>query len=223
MKTKKSKNKDLENKRILFLEIGFIVALGFVLMAFEYKSYEKIEYTKWESFAQELPDEIVPIIQQKVKPPALPPQQVTVIHLVDNHVDVIDVIEIDVLIDEGYGMDDYFPIDEPTEIPEEKIFKVVEEMPEFNGGMASMYRFIGRNIEYPRQAKEMGISGKVFITFVVEKDGSITDVKVIRGIGGGCDEEALRVIQLMPKWNPGKQRGKPVRVQFQMPIKFTLQ
>ena len=121
-------------------------------------------------------------------------------------------------------MEEYIPvIEDEEEMEEEEIFLVVEEMPSFPGGEQEMYRYIGKNIEYPRMAKESGISGRVYVTFVVERDGSVTDVKILRGIGGGCDEEAVRVIKKMPRWSPGKQRGKPVRVQYRMPIKFTLQ
>jgi protein TonB len=104
-----------------------------------------------------------------------------------------------------------------------EIFTVVEEQPGYPGGDESRIRFLQENIKYPEEAKELGIQGKVFVTFVVEVDGSITDVRVLRGIGGGCDEEAIRVVRSMPKWVPGKQRGVPVRVQFNLPIKFTLQ
>jgi protein TonB len=102
-------------------------------------------------------------------------------------------------------------------------FTVVEEMPGFPGGDAEMYKFITTTIKYPEEAKELGIQGKVFVNFVVEADGSISDVRLIRGIGGGCDEEAIRVVKAMPKWIAGKQRGVPVRVYFNLPIKFTLQ
>jgi protein TonB len=104
-----------------------------------------------------------------------------------------------------------------------EIFTVVEEQPGYPGGEESRIKFLQDNIKYPEEAKELGIQGKVFVTFVVEVDGSITDVRVLRGIGGGCDEEAIRVVRAMPKWVPGKQRGVPVRVQFNLPIKFTLQ
>ena len=100
---------------------------------------------------------------------------------------------------------------------------VVESMPEFPGGEAALYKFLGENIKYPQMAKESGIQGRVFVTFVVERNGSVTDVRVLRGIGGGCDEEAVRVVQNMPSWTPGKQRGKAVRVQYNLPVKFTLQ
>jgi protein TonB len=95
-------------------------------------------------------------------------------------------------------------------------------MPAFPGGDEARIRYLNENIKYPQMARESGIQGRVFVTFVVEKDGNVTDVRVLRGIGGGCDEEAVRVIKNMPSWNPGKQRGKAVRVQFNMPILFKL-
>lgn len=113
-----------------------------------------------------------------------------------------------------------------TVIEEEKpqeIFTVVEESPAFPGGEEARIKFLQQNISYPQVAKEAGIQGTVFVTFVVEVDGSVSDVRVLRGIGGGCDEEAIRVVKAMPKWAPGKQRARPVRVQFNMPIKFILQ
>ena len=170
------------------------------------------------------PEEIIPITEQKVKPPPpKPPPQVTIINVVEDDVEVENDIEIDIEFDEDEAMDAFEFIEDDEEIEEQHIFLVVENMPEFPGGEAAMYKFIGKNIDYPRMAKESGISGRVFVTFVVERDGSLTDVQILRGIGGGCDEEAVRVIRAMPRWSPGKQRGKPVRVQYRMPIKFTLQ
>lgn len=114
-------------------------------------------------------------------------------------------------------------IEEEEEIVEESvIFTVVETMPEYPGGMSELYKYLANNVEYPAYAKESGIQGRVFVTFVVEADGSISDARVLRGIGGGCDEEALRVIKAMPNWKPGKQRGKAVRVQYNLPISFKL-
>ena len=106
---------------------------------------------------------------------------------------------------------------------EAEIFTVVEEQPGYPGGEEARMKYLKESIRYPEEAKELGIQGRVFVTFVVEVDGSITDVRVLRGIGGGCDEEAVRVVRGMPKWVPGKQRGVPVRVQFNLPIRFTLQ
>ena len=118
-------------------------------------------------------------------------------------------------------------VDEKPQVIEQKveaeIFTVVEEQPAYPGGEEARMKYLQESIKYPEEAKELGIQGRVFVTFVVEVDGSITDVRVLRGIGGGCDEEAVRVVKNMPKWIPGKQRGVPVRVQFNLPIKFTLQ
>jgi protein TonB len=105
----------------------------------------------------------------------------------------------------------------------DKVFEKVEDMPEFPGGEQAMMDFVSKNVVYPKEAQEKGISGRVFVSFIVEKDGSVNEVKVMRGIGGGCDEESVRVIKAMPKWKPGKMKGKPVRVSYMMPIVFRLQ
>ena len=105
----------------------------------------------------------------------------------------------------------------------DKVFEKVEDMPEFPGGEQAMMDFVSKNVQYPKEAMEKGISGRVMVGFIVEKDGSIGDVKVVKGIGGGCDEEAVRVVKAMPKWKPGKEKGKPVRVSYMMPIFFKLQ
>jgi protein TonB len=104
-----------------------------------------------------------------------------------------------------------------------QIFTVVEEQPTYPGGDEARIKFLQDNMKYPEEAKELGVQGKVYVTFVVEVDGSISDVKVLRGVGSGCDDEAIRVVKSMPKWVPGKQRGVPVRVQFNLPINFKLQ
>lgn len=225
MEKRKTEKSDLENKRTLFIEIGFVIALAVVFVSMEWKSYDKVEYTVADRQVEDIPEEIIPITEQKLKPPPPPPQQVTIINVVKDDVVVEDEIELDVDMDDNTEMEEYVPVaqEEEEAVEEQQIFLVVEEMPSYPGGEQEMYRFISQNIEYPRMAKESGISGRVFVTFVVEKDGSVTDVQVLRGIGGGCDEEAIRVIKSMPKWKAGKQRGKAVRVQYRMPIKFTLQ
>ena len=103
-----------------------------------------------------------------------------------------------------------------------KLFTVVEEMPSYPGGDTARIKFLVENIVYPKTAKEKGIQGVVYISFVIDEKGQVEDVKVLRGIGGGCDEEAMRIVKLMPNWIPGKSDGKNVRVQFNMPIRFTL-
>ena len=110
-----------------------------------------------------------------------------------------------------------------TVVEDDAIFVVAENAPEFPGGEDSLYAYIARNIVYPEAAKKEKIEGRVFVTFIVEKDGQVSSVKLLRDIGGGCGEEAIRVVKSMPKWKPGTQRGKPVRFQFNMPVSFGLQ
>lgn len=105
---------------------------------------------------------------------------------------------------------------------DDEVFVIVEEQAEFPGGMEAMYAYIVKNLKYPEAAKEKGIEGRVFVSFIIEKDGSISNILVKRAIGGGCEEAAVEMIKNMPKWKPGKQRGKPVRCQFTLPIKFEL-
>ncbi len=225
MELKKSTKADLEGKRTIFIQIGLIIALGVVFLAFERKTYDKIEVDIVQRVAEEIPEEIIPITEHEPPPPpAAPPPQTTLINIVQDDVEVDDDVIIDVDVDEDTEIEEFTPIEEEEEeVVEERIFMVVENNPEFPGGDRARIKFLSKNISYPTMAKESGIQGTVYVTFVVEKDGSITDIRIARGIGGGCDEEALRVMKKMPNWKPGKQRGKPVRVQFSMPIKFTLQ
>ena len=109
-----------------------------------------------------------------------------------------------------------------TVVVDDEIFLVVENEPEFLGGEDSLYAYIARNIKYPEAAKKEKIEGRVFVTFIVEKDGQVSSAKLLRDIGGGCGEEAIRVVKSMPKWKPGTQRGKPVRVQYHIPLHFIL-
>ena len=108
-------------------------------------------------------------------------------------------------------------------IANDKVLEKAEVMPQFPGGDQAMMKFVSENVQYPEEAKEKEISGRVFVSFIVEKDGSIGETEVVKGIGGGCDEEAVRVVKAMPKWKPGKEKGKPVRVSYMMPIFFKLQ
>ena len=125
---------------------------------------------------------------------------------------------------ESAVLEEYVPVEvEEEEVSETEVFTIVEEMPAYPGGDAKLYEYLGKNIKYPQIARESGIQGRVFVNFVVEPDGSVSNVKVMRGIGGGCDEEAVRVIKTMPKWKPGKQRGKAVRVTYTIPVVFKLQ
>ena len=225
MEAKKTSKADLENKKSIFFQIGLILALVVVLVAFEYKSYDKITIDLQARVADDFAEEIIPITEQKLKPPPPPPpKQVTQIKIVEDDVEVEDDLDIDVEADDETVVEEYIPpSDDDEEVDEAEIFTVVESMPSFPGGMGELMKFLGNNINYPTLAKESGIQGRVFINFVVEPNGKISNVKVLRGIGGGCDEEAVRVVKSMPKWSPGKQRGKPVRVSYNLPVKFTLQ
>ena len=227
MEEKKTPKADLENKKMIFRQIGLVITLAIILFAFEWKSYEKVVSNLASRQVEDIPEEIIPITEQKVKPPPPPPpKQVVKINVVEDDVKVDDDITINVEADQNTEVEAYVaPVMKQEEESDEErqIFMVVESMPEFPGGESALYKYLAENIKYPQMAKESGIQGRVFVTFVVERDGSVTDVRVLRGIGGGCDEEAIRVVKGMPKWSPGKQRGKPVRVQYNLPVKFTLQ
>lgn len=225
MDTKKTPKADLEGKRVLFIQIGLVVTLALVLLAFEWKSYDRVLTDLGERDVIDIPEEMVEITrQEQPPPPPAPPPQTTQFKIVEDDVEIEDDFMIDVDVDQTTQIEAYIPpVFEEEQVQEQEIFIVVEDPPSFPGGDEARIRFLSENIRYPQMARESGIQGTVFVTFVVETDGSVTDVRVLRGIGGGCDEEAIRVIQAMPNWNPGKQRGRPVRVQFNMPIRFTLQ
>jgi len=229
MELLKSPGADLENKKFIFWEIGLIITLLIVFLAFGLKTPIK-KLAEFESIdLTSITEEIIPVTVQESKPlPPPPPQQTTKISIVENDIEVEDDIEIDVAASQETVIEEYIPyvpvVEEEEEIEEaEPIFVVVESMPSFPGGTSELMKYLYKNLRYPLLAKETGIQGKVFVTFVVEKDGSVTDVRVLRGIGGGCDEEAIRVVENMPSWIPGRQRNIPVRVSFNLPVKFKLQ
>ena len=226
MEEKKSPKANLENKKVMFTQIGLIIALLIAWLAFEHKSYDKRELD--ESLLNRevvLDEEMVEITkQEEQKPqPVEQPQQTTQLEIVDDNVETKD-IEINAEVEQNEVIEEYVaPEVVEEEVVEQEIFQIVEEMPAFPGGEAKLMEYVGKNIKYPQIARETGIQGRVFIGFVVEPDGSVSNVKLLRGIGGGCDEEAMRVVKSMPKWKPGKQRGKAVRVSYQIPVFFKLQ
>lgn len=204
------------------------MTLFVVWRVFEYKSYDKQTIDNLQKTVEVIEEEMVEITKQeqpKVQPPQ-PKPQVTQIQVVEDDVEVEDEIDINAEVDQDEVIEEYEftpPEIEEEEIVEAEIFKVVEEMPEFPGGSAKLMEYIQKNIKYPMMARESDIQGRVFVNFVVEPDGSISNVAVLRGIGGGCDEEAVRVVNSMPKWKPGKQRGSAVRCAYTVPIIFKLQ
>lgn len=224
MEVKKSDNVNLDNRRATFTLVGLAITLAIVWFSFEYKSYDrdKIEIQQNVMLADE-EDVVLQTQRQEPPPPPPPPQQTTIIEIVEDNIEVDDELNIDAETNDEEEIEEQIIVDEEEgDAQEEEIFVFVEDQPGYPGGDEARLTYLRDNIKYPEMAKESGIQGTVYITFVVEKDGSISNVKVLRGIGGGCDEEAVRVIKNMPKWSPGKQRGRPVRAQFNMPIRFIL-
>jgi TonB family protein len=132
--------------------------------------------------------------------------------------DIVNKLKNKIITDEDIDIE----VTEVGCVDNDTVYQIVEKMPQYRGGEEAMMKYVADNIKYPQEAKDKNISGRVFVSFVIEKDGSVNEVKVVRGIGGGCDEEAARVIKGMPKWEPGMQKGKPVRVNYMMPINFKL-
>lgn len=223
MELKKNPQADLTKRRGLYFEIGLLISLAAVLIAFEWKSFEGGISDLGKLNLEEIEEEIIPITQQNTPPPPPPPPPPVqeILNIVEDDKEIENELDINTEADEDTEID---IVEYKEEVVEEEIFTVVENMPEFPGGVSAMYQYLGKNIKYPEVAKEAGIQGKVYVQFVVDKDGSITDAKILRGIPGGkmCDEEALRVVRAMPKWNPGKQRGKAVKVSYMLPVQFTL-
>ena len=224
MEEKKSPKANLENKKLMFIQIGLIVSLAVAWAVFEIKSYDKRELADIGRTVEVVEEEMVEITKQEQKPqPVEVPKQTTQIQVVEDDVEVEDV-EINAEVDQNEVIEEYVaPEVVEEEIEEAEIFTIVEEMPDFPGGMAKLADYLAKNIKYPQMARESGIQGRVFVNFVVEPDGSVSNVNVMRSLGGGCDEEAMRVVKSMPKWKPGKQRGKPVRVSYILPVNFKLQ
>ena len=224
METKKSNRADLEKRRLMFTQIGLIVSLALAWMVFETKSYGKQEIRTFDGTTEAIPDDLVPVTVQEKPQPIEKPKVVNMITVVDNNEEIESEIDIDVNVKEDEPIEPTIPIDIiEEEIVEEVPFIIVENMPTFPGGEKKMMEYVAKNVKYPQLAKEVGTQGRVFVSFVVEKDGSITNVTILRGIGSGCDEEAMRVVKSMPKWNPGLQCGRAVRVSCNLPINFKLQ
>jgi periplasmic protein TonB len=227
MTTKKDIHADIDRYKVIFLETGIMLSLLIVLLTINIRSLEK----KVDRFS--LPSsvitetETIPVTRQE--PPPVPPAPAPASELLivaDTEEQVENLaLNVDATMETVVKPIMLAPVptqaeEKPVEEPE--IFVIVEEMPRYPGGEAARLRFFSENLRYPVMAREAGIKGTVFVAFVVGEDGSITDVKLLRGIGGGCDEEAIRVVRLMPKWIPGRQRGQAVKVHYNMPIRFEL-
>lgn len=228
MEIKKTPKADLENKKGLFTEIGLAIVLGLCLAAFEYSTQEvsiDLDAMPEEVVVEE---EITPVTRQeeiKPPPPPPPPKMADVLNIVDDDTDLQDDADLfDSEFDEEAEVE-FQEVEVEEEVVEEteEVFLIVEQMPEFPGGDEALRKYLATSVKYPVIAQENGIQGRVFVAFVVDKNGNVTNVRVARPFDPNLDKEAVRVVQSMPKWTPGKQRGKAVKVSYTVPINFVLQ
>jgi len=233
MEAKKTPEANLENRKSFFFFVGLVAALAIVCIAFEWSLFEGDGSGLAQMDIDDEEEEMIPITQQEYVPPPPPPPQPTQIEIVEDDEEIeddMDIEETDINEDTEIEIVD---IEEVNEEPE--VFIVVEDMPTFPGcekvkskkerekcADTELRKYLGRTVKYPAMAKDAGISGRVYVNFVVMEDGRISKIKLLKGIGGGCDEEAMRVVKKMPRWNPGKQRGRNVRVSYNLPINFVL-
>lgn len=228
MEIKKSPKADLEGKKTTGLLIGLVLILAAMFVAFEWTKRDVVITADSGIVDVPFEEEMVPITEQEepkqAPPPPEAPKVEEVLQIAENDADVEE-STIQSNEDKGEAVEiKYVPeVVEEEEVEEQHIFQVVEEMPEFPGGMAECLKFLAKNIKYPTIAQENGVQGRVIVQFVVNQDGSIVDPVVVRSVDPYLDKEALRVIQMMPKWKPGKQRGKAVRVKYTVPVTFKLQ
>lgn len=228
MEVKKSPKANLEPRKLTWQLLGFVMVLAFLFVAFEWSRRDVKIDTSQAVRDIAFEEEIMPITEQLELPPPPPaevPTQVPeILNVVEDDEEVADVkIQSDEDLGQKVEIKTYVA---PTIIEkapqEDEIFMVVEDMPEPPGGIAELMKFLGKNIKYPTIAQENGIQGRVVVEFVVNRDGSIVDPKVVRGVDPSLDKEAVRVIMSMPKWKPGKQGGKTVRVKYTVPVTFRL-
>ena len=236
MEIKKSQRADLESQKSTGLLIGYIVTLAAIFVAFEYTTRDYVETDvvySTSSFVSE--EEVVPITQPiftaAPPPPAEAPQVAEILDIVDNNTEIVEeeiqstestteAVSGPVAHVSGPAMGP--PAATQEEGDEGEVFEIVEQNPMFPGGNEELMKWLSKNLKYPASAQENGIQGRVLVQFVVNKDGSIVEPKVLRSVDPALDKEALRVVSTMPKWQPGKQRGKTVRVRFTLPVTFRL-
>lgn len=228
MEAKKYPRADINRYRLVFFNIGLIVSLSLTYTAFEWKFYDNDGILNTSIIAEDAFDEVFEIPPTEQPPPPPPDVKNVNIITIEDTEEIEDELEISFDIEMTEELEiEQLPLKLEVEegIEEEiseEIFVIVEEQPQPKGGMKAFYAHINSTIKYPSSARRMGVQGRVFVQFVVERDGSVTQIEVIRGIDSSCNEEAIRVIATAPSWNPGKQRGKPVRVKMVLPISFKL-
>jgi protein TonB len=228
MEIKKTEKANLENKKLLFTEIGLIISLLIVFIAFEWTQAE-VKVSNLEDTTQVVTEEeIIPITQETPPPPPSAPKIPILsdqIDIVDDEIKIDDDMFMNLEDDASIGVEimDYVEVQEEV-VEEEAIpFQLVEEKPSFQGGDANQFsKWVNSRLVYPEIAKENGVQGRVTLQFTVEKDGSVTKVKVLRGVDPSLDKEAVRVVSMSPKWKPGKQRDRAVPVTYTFPVIFQL-
>ena len=228
MEIKKSEKASLENKKLLFTEIGLVVSLAIVLFAFEWTS-EETETAILEDTTEILVEEEIISTQMDTPPPPPVAPKIPVlsdqIDIVDDEIEIEDDMFMNLEDDANLGVEimDYVEVEEEV-VEEEAIpFQLVEEKPSFQGGDANQFsKWVNSRLVYPEIAKENGVQGRVTLQFTVEKDGTVTKVKVLRGVDPSLDKEAVRVVSMSPKWKPGKQRDRAVPVTYTFPVIFQL-
>lgn len=231
MEVKKSPKADLEKGKTMSVLMGFIVGLAVLFVGFEWSTKDVMVVDEAEQVQDVIAEEEIEITRQENTPPPPPPPAAPavaeVLTVVDDDVELADVEIASSEDDASVAQQETYvaPVVEEEEEEEaaQQIFTVVEKQPEFPGGMSELMKFLAKSIKYPVIAQENGIQGRVVCSFVVNRDGSIVDIQVMRGVDPSLDKEAVRVIGTMPKWKPGEQRGKPVRVRFILPVQFRLQ
>ncbi|OAV70190.1 hypothetical protein Barb6XT_00030 [Bacteroidales bacterium Barb6XT] len=230
MEIKKSPKASLEGDKSMSFLMGMIIGLAILFVGFEWGNREIKIASASEGVSDIRAEEEIEITRQDDTPPPPPPPPAPVVVEVLNVVDDnVNLEQQDILSSEdnlkSAQNQTYTPpvVVEEEEESEQQIFTVVEKMPEFPGGQAALLKFLATSIKYPVIAQENGIQGRVTVSFVVNKDGSVVDAEVVRGVDPSLDKEALRVVGIMPKWSPGEQRGKPVRVKYTVPVTFRLQ
>lgn len=228
MEIKKSAKANLEDKKLLFVEIGLVISLAITLFAFEWTSKETNVAVLEEQAQVVLEEEIIPITQETPPPPPAAPKIPVLsdqIDIVDDEIEIDDDMFMNLEDDANLGVEimDYVEVEEEV-VEEEAIpFQLVEEKPSFQGGDANQFsKWVNQRLEYPEIAKENGVQGRVTLQFTVEKDGTVTKVKVLRGVDPSLDKEAVRVVSMSPKWKPGKQRDRAVPVTYTFPVIFQL-
>lgn len=222
MEYKKNPKADIHQLRGMLFSLSLVITLGLVITAFEWKSKgdeNRVDLTRYDLVSDELLD--IPPTEQIPPPPTMliAPK---IVEIPDE--EIIEDIEvlIDVEMKETSEVMKIVPVEEIAKEESDEIFVIVEVQPQFPGGMNAFRTFVVENMRYPANARRMQIEGKVFVKAVVGKDGNLTELEVMKGIGGGCDEEALRVISKSPPWKPGYQRGRPVRTRIVIPLVFKL-